>query len=233
MPLSIIIPCYNEEARIAPTLDRIRAYLNSRDITGEIIVVNDGSTDGTLAILNAQKDIRVFTWDLNRGKGAAVREGMLNATRDIILFTDADLSTPIEEADKLLVLLKNYDVVIGSRQVPGKRIEKYQAPHRLLLGMAFGYTVRIVFRLRYHDTQCGFKAMTQNAAATLAKHMKINGFTFDVEMLCLADQLGLKVTEVGVRWRDVAGSKLNPRRDFGKIIAELIEIRKNINDFGH
>jgi len=241
MLLSIIIPCYNEEARIAHTLDTVRAYLKSRNMKGEIIVVNDGSTDDTLKILESIEkappaaqardiDIKALSWAMNRGKGAAVREGMLKSTGDAVLFMDADLSTPVEEADKLLDLLKNHDIVIGSRQAAGKQIEKYQPLDRLILGIGFSCVVRIIFRLPYLDTQCGFKIMTKKAATSLAKHMRINGYTFDVEMLALAGRLGLKVAEVGIRWKDMAGSKISPRKDLGKIIAELIEIRKNIKD---
>ena len=228
MQLSIVIPCYNEENRIATSLDKISRYLSDRGISGEIIAVNDGSTDGTLGILQGRNDVKAISMSENRGKGAAVREGLLAATGDQVLFTDADLSTPIEEADKLLPMLDQYDIAIGSRQAPGTKIEKHQPPLRLLLGIAFGFTVRILFRIKYLDTQCGFKAMTGSAAKMVAERMRINGFTFDVEMLAIADHLNLKVAEVGVTWGDVRGSKLHPHREFQKIIKELSEIKRNI-----
>lgn len=227
MFISVIIPCYNEENRIAPTLEEVRRYLLRRGIDSEIIVINDGSSDNTLEVLKSFEKLKVLSWDENRGKGFAVKAGLEIARGDYVLITDADLSTPIEEADKLLALLRHYDIVIGSRQVEGAVIQRYQPLHRLVLGMIFGLTVRALFSMRYHDTQCGFKAMTLNSARELAKRMTIAGFTYDVEMLAIADCLGFKVAEVGVRWRDMRGSKLKPFKHFKSIISELVQIRRN------
>lgn len=231
MLLSIIIPCYNEKERIRPTVEKVIGYLDGRGLKWEIIIVDDGSTDGTAEAIPKHEGIRVVSWKDNRGKGAAVRQGFMEASGDWILFTDADLSTPIEEADKLLALLPNYDIVIGSRDVSGKSIEKYQPPLRFMLGIAFGMTARLMFRIPYRDTQCGFKAMTSQSARRLAKHMRIDGFTFDLEMLAIARMMGLKVAEVGVRWKNVGGSKLKPRRDFPRILGELRQIRRNLREF--
>lgn len=227
MFVSVIVPCYNEESRIAPTLEEVRRYFLRRGIESEIIVINDGSTDNTLEVLKAFEHLKIVSWRENRGKGFAVKAGLEVANGEYVLITDADLSTPIEEADKLFALLRHYDIVIGSRQVEGAVIQRYQPLHRLVLGMIFGFTVRTLFSMRYHDTQCGFKAMRLASAKALAKKMTIPGFTYDVEMLAIADSLGLKVAEVGVRWRDMRGSKLKPFKHFKSIVNELVKIRKN------
>ena len=232
MTLSIIIPAYNEEARIGPTLDKVKGYLEGKGLDGEIIVINDGSTDGTLAKLEGISELKVISFETNRGKGAAVREGLKAATGDMALMTDADLSTPIAEAGQLIEKLNDgYDMVIGSRGISDSNVEKYQPPLRLALGVAFGFAVKGIFRMSFTDTQCGFKLMRGDAAKKLAPHMKIDGFTFDVEMLALAVKMGMKVAEVGVKWSDVAGSKLQASRDFNKIVRELFQIRKNLKQF--
>lgn len=227
MLVSVVIPCYNEENRIAPTLEEVKRYFRRRGFESEIIVVNDGSKDNTLEIIKSFENLKVVSWSENRGKGSAVKAGLETALGDYVLITDADLSTPIEEADKLFALLRHYDIVIGSRQSDGAVIQKYQPLHRLILGMIFGFTVRTLFSMKYHDTQCGFKAMTLYSAKVVSKKLTIRGFTCDVEMLAIADNLGLNVAEVGVRWRDMRGSKLKPVKHFKSIITELIQIKKN------
>lgn len=231
MLVSVVIPCYNEEHRIAPTVEEVKRYFCRRGIENKIIAVNDGSSDNTLKVLQSFENLKIISWSENRGKGFAVKAGLEAAEGDYVLITDADLSTPIEEADKLFALLRHYDIVIGSRQVEGAVIQKYQPLHRLVLGMIFGFTVRTFFSMKYHDTQCGFKAMTLSSAKTIGKKMTIRGFTYDVEMLVIADSLGLKTAEVGVRWRDMKGSKLKPLKHSKSIISELMQIRKNYPSF--
>ncbi len=231
---SIIIPAFNEEERIGATIERVFEYARARNIEIELLVVNDGSIDGTARVAAGHEGIVTLASDINRGKGWAIREGMKHAKGEIVFFTDADMSTPIEEADKLLdALNKGSDVAVGSRMTDTSMMEKYQPWHRVLLGLSFGMVVQTLFSTGIKDTQCGFKMFTSDAAHTLAEHMTINGYTFDVEMLVLAKRMGLKVAEVGVKWHDVAGSKLKVLKDFPQILRELAAIRSRLKKLEH
>jgi len=227
--LSVIIPAYNEERRIEPTIERIFDFGEQRDIDLEIIVVDDGSTDDTGTIARRMEGVTVLGGSVNRGKGWAVREGMKRARGDVVLFTDADMSTPIEEADKLFEKIKEgYDLAVGSRMAGRRLIKKYQPWHRILLGQLFGLVVRVILPLDIKDTQCGFKMFTSDAVSKLAPEMTIDGYVFDVEMLVLARRMGFGIAEVGVVWKDIPGSKLNIFRDFPKIAGELVKIGRGL-----
>ncbi len=226
---TVIIPAYNEEARIGSTIGEVSDYLKEVSSDSEILVVDDGSTDRTADIAGSHPEVKLLRSEVNRGKGWAVREGMKNARGDVVMFTDADLSTPIEEAGRLYDYInRGYDVAVGSRMVKPRFIKRFQPPHRLALGQTFGLVVRLLFGLGIKDTQCGFKMFTSEAAKKLSDEMTVDGYTFDVEMLALASRMGLKTTEVPVIWRDMPGSKLSVRKDFGPIIRELARTRRRL-----
>ncbi|MGQ9778956.1 MAG: dolichyl-phosphate beta-glucosyltransferase [Bacillota bacterium] len=227
--LSLVIPAYNEEERLPKTLDRIIAYFADRE-DYEIVVVDDGSTDNTLALARAYAarypQIRVVTNGTNRGKGYSVRHGLLVARGRIRLFSDSDLSTPIEETPKLLARLKEgYDLAIGSRYSPDANLVRPQPFYRRILRLGFNLLVRLITGLKYHDTQCGFKALTKESAELIAPRLSIAGFGFDPELLWIAERFGLRVAEVGVTWVDDRRSKVRPLRDAWRMFLDLIRIR--------
>ncbi|NLG83244.1 MAG: glycosyltransferase family 2 protein [Firmicutes bacterium] len=229
--LSIVIPAYNEEERLPKTLDRIIAYfgrLGQKDY--EIVVVDDGSTDNTLALAQnyaaRYPQITVVTNGTNRGKGYSVRHGLLVARGRIRLFSDSDLSTPIEETFKLLARLEEgYDLAIGSRYSPDANLVRSQPFYRRILRFGFNLLVRLITGLKYYDTQCGFKALTKESAELIAPRLSIPGFGFDPELLWIAERFGLRVAEVGVTWVDDRRSKVRPLRDAWRMFLDLIRIR--------
>lgn len=214
--LSIVIPAYNEERRLPPTLAAVRAYLDAHAYPdAEILVVDDGSRDGTAALveeLNLLEDprVRLLRNPGNRGKGFSVRHGMLEARGEWILFSDADLSAPIEELDKLLpaALAQQAQVAIGSRALDRSLIGVHQSRLRELAGIFLNRVMRIVTGLPFADTQCGFKLFRRDAARLIFARQQLDGFTFDVEDLFIARVLGIPATEVAVRWNNVEGTKV-------------------------
>ena len=235
IPLSIVIPAYNEERRLPSTLDRILTYLQESWGHGqdaEVVVVDDGSRDQTATIVeqySARHDpIRLIRNPGNRGKGYAVRSGMLNAKGEWVLFSDADLSTPIEELDKLLAEAKarQADVVIGSRAVSPQLIETHQPAWREYSGRAFNLFMRITTGLPFLDTQCGFKLYRTAAARRIFPRQRLDGFSFDVEDLMIAKYMGFNVIELGVRWSNVEGSKVSTIHGL-RSFADVIRIRWN------
>jgi dolichyl-phosphate beta-glucosyltransferase len=213
--LSIVIPAYNEERRLPPTLAAVRAYLDARAYPdAEILVVDDGSRDGTAALVEtaAREDPRVHLLRNpgNRGKGYSVRHGMLEARNQWILFSDADLSAPIEELDKLLpaALARGAQVAIGSRALDRSLIGVHQSRAREIVGILLNRVMRVVTGLPFADTQCGFKLYTRDAARLIFPRQQLDGFTFDVENLFIARVLGIPATEVAVRWNNVEGTKV-------------------------
>lgn len=228
---SVIIPAYNEESRIESTIRKVSDFLKTIPGGAEILVVDDGSADRTGDIAGSHAGVRLLRSEVNRGKGWAVREGMKNARGDVVMFTDADLSTPIDQANRLYEhIRRGYDIAVGSRMAKPRRIERFQPAHRLALGQAFGLVVRLAFGLPIRDTQCGFKMFTSEAAKKLTAGMTADGYAFDVEMLALASKMGLRVAEVPVTWRDMPGSKLRVGKDFIPILKELVYIRRRLKN---
>ena len=229
--LSIVIPAYNEERRLPETLRRVRAYLEARRADAEVIVVDDGSRDGTAALLEARRGefpgLRLVSNGVNRGKGYSVRHGMLEARGRIVLFTDADLSAPIEEADKLLAAMRHHEVAIGSRGVDRGLIEVHQSPLRELAGIVFNFLVRAITGLRFVDTQCGFKAFLREPSRIIFEQQRIERFGFDPEILFLAKRHGLRAVEIPVRWAHDPQTKVNMVRDSLRMFGEVLSIRWN------
>ena len=208
LALSVVVPAYNEALRLPATLARVEDYLGRLGVAYEIVVVDDGSTDGTAARA-ARERVRVLRHEPNRGKGYAVRRGMLAATGERRLLTDADLSTPIEELAKLQAALdEGYDVAIGSRAIAGARIEVHQPAYREAMGRLFNRLVQVLLLPGLHDTQCGFKLFSAGAAGAAFAPATLDGFSFDVEALYLARQRGLRIAEVPVTWRNDAATRV-------------------------
>ena len=231
--ISIVIPAYNEERRLPRSLERICAYLKERGWDGEVIVVDDGSTDQTAQIVRErQKQIpalRLVQNGRNRGKGFSVRHGMLEARARIAIFTDADLSSPIEEADKLLGVMGGgrYDVAIGSRAVDRTLITERQSRFREIAGIIFNKLVQLVTGLEFVDTQCGFKAFAVEKMKPVFEQQRIEGFGFDPEILFLAKRNRLRITEVPVRWAHDADSRVHMVRDSLRMFWDLLKVRWN------
>jgi len=230
---SFVVPAYNEAERIGPSLERMLAYIGESKWSAEIIVVNDGSRDNTSAIVAdfARRNplIRLIENPENRGKGYTVRNGMMNASGQVLLFTDADLSSPIEEATKLFAFIESgkADVAIGSRYLQSELQTRKQPLYRRMLGRSFNAALHIILGLSYADTQCGFKAFSRKAVTEIFPHMKIERWGFDPEILFLARKYGLRVAEVPVSWAHDHRSKINPVRDGIRMLGELIRIRMN------
>jgi dolichyl-phosphate beta-glucosyltransferase len=230
--LSIIIPAFNEEPRLPETLQRIAEYLPTLGLRTEVLVVDDGSTDRTAAVAESFRGkltgLRVLSNGRNRGKGYSVRHGMLESQGDMVLFTDADLSAPIEESDKLLTALNNgYDVAIGSRAMDRSLISTRQSVFRETAGIIFNKIVRIVLRLPFVDTQCGFKAFRCERCRIIFEQQRIEGFGFDPELLYLARHHGLRAIEIPVRWGHSPATKVNMLGDSLKMFVDIFTIRWN------
>ena len=205
MKFSIIVPCYNEAHRIGPSLERIFAYMDRHHPDYEVVLVDDGSTDGTAELVRQRfaerPQLRIVSYGGNRGKGYAVRFGSLQATGELLLFTDADLSTPIEEMEQMVRLVaQGSDLVIGSRAHAQADIRERQPLYRELAGKLFNVLVRLIVLRDFHDTQCGFKLFRSATMTPVLQRLVIDGFAFDVEMIAVAYALGLQVREVPVVW---------------------------------
>lgn len=225
--LSVVLPAFNEAARIGPTLDRLLAYAPGVAGGAEILVVDDGSTDGTSAFAErpAYRAIRWLRLEPNRGKGAALRAGVLASAGAEVLLCDADLSTPIEEYGRLRPFLENAGVVLGSRGVADSRITRRQPIYRELMGRIFNLAVRILVVGGIRDTQCGFKLLRGDLARSLFADMVIDRFAFDVELVWLARRRGETVVEVGVSWHDSPASSVHALRDSARMLTDLLRIR--------
>jgi len=229
--LSIVIAAYNEENRIGESLLKIKKYLDEQDSDYEIIVVDDGSTDNTRQVATDYKseitNLKVIGYPANKGKGYALRQGVLSSEGDAVLLTDADLSTPIEELGRLLPLISDqqYDVVIGSRALEPNKILKKQPWWRQGMGKIFNRIVKILVLDDFNDTQCGFKLFSGNAARNLFKYARVNRFAYDVEILAMAKERGYRISEVPVKWINSPASKVNPIFDSMQMLFDLVKIR--------
>jgi glycosyltransferase involved in cell wall biosynthesis len=231
LELSVIIPAYNEEERLPRTLERVSQYLRTLPFASEIIVVDDGSSDSTAQVVTALArkitNLRLVSNDRNRGKGYSVRHGMLEVKGRVALFTDADLSAPIEEMQKLLAALESADVAIGSRAVDRRLIEVHQSRWRELAGIFFNWIVRLFTGLPFQDTQCGFKAFAMPESRIIFDQQRIEDFGFDPEILFLAWRHGLRTAEVPVRWAHDPRTKVHVVRDSARMLMDLFCIRWN------
>ena len=229
--LSIIIPSYNEESRLPATLERIAEYLADSGIKAEVLVVDDGSKDGTAAVAEyfciKIPTLRVISNGANRGKGYSVRHGMQEARGRIALFTDADLSAPIEEAGKLIDALETFDVAIGSRAMDRSLISVHESPFREFAGIIFNKIVRIILWLPFVDTQCGFKAFRRERCGIVFEQQRIERFGFDPELLYLARHHGLRAVEIPVRWGHSPATKVSMLRDSIQMFIDVFTIRWN------
>jgi glycosyltransferase involved in cell wall biosynthesis len=231
--LSIVIPAYNEEKRLPSTLDAVIGYVGQTGLTVEILVVDDGSLDRTAEIVCAfgQKSscVRLIQNPGNRGKGYAVRNGMLTASGEWILFSDADLSAPIEECEKLMSAVKreNAAVAIGSRALDRSLIRVHQPAFREYSGRIFNWFMRQCTGLKFYDTQCGFKLYRRDVAKQIFSRQLLDGFSFDVEDLVIAKALGAPAIEVPVRWNNVEGSKVSLGQGL-RSFSDILLIRWNL-----
>jgi dolichyl-phosphate beta-glucosyltransferase len=233
--ISIVIPSYDEAERLTCSLEHIIEYIKDRDVAAEVILVDDGSRDRTAhvgeSVFDRHPDIRsnVLRYERNRGKGFAVKTGLSAATADIALFSDADLSTPIEEMAKLVDPIRSgeYDVTFGSRAIDRSLIGTHQPWRREQGGKVINLVIRKMTGLPFSDTQCGFKAFNMTQFRPLLNVMTIDRFGFDVEFLFVAKYHGLRLKEVPVRWDNVEGSKVEVVRDTRRMFAELMQIRKS------
>jgi dolichyl-phosphate beta-glucosyltransferase len=228
--LSIVIPCYNEEQRLPRTIEQIERYLEGKGLPYELILVDDGSTDGTRRIMDAaaerNRSVRLEALPHNRGKGRALAEGVAAARGTEILVTDADLSTPIDELDKLRAeLLKGSGVAIASRALRGSRVEVSQPIYRVVMGKAFNLLVQAVLLPGIWDTQCGFKLFRADIAHEVFAELTTDGFGYDPEVLYRAKKRGVKITEVPVVWRNSAPTKVSPIKSSFDMFRHVLRIR--------
>ena len=234
--LSVVIPAYNEEPRLPRTLDQVARYCAEHVEQGEIVVVNDGSRDATAELArrfaaehsSARLQIRVLDNPGNRGKGYSVRHGMVEAQQEWVLFSDADLSAPIEECEKLFAALGgHYQAAIGSRALDRSLIGVHQSVLRENAGRIFNVCMRLLTGLHFADTQCGFKLFRRDAAREICRRQRLERFGFDVEILYLAQKLGYQTVEVPVRWNHDAGTKVSMIGDSLDMFLDLWRVRMN------
>jgi glycosyltransferase involved in cell wall biosynthesis len=227
--LSIVFPAYNEARRLPATLEKVYAWLDARKIAAEVLVVDDGSKDGTAEIatgrFGARPGFRVLSYGGNRGKGYAVRHGFLAATGDRVLMSDSDLSTPIEELDHLAAAMdaKKLDIAIGSRALG--TVVVAQRGMRSFSGKIYNAIMRSILWLPFHDTQCGFKLFAREKCKPVFEAMRIERFSFDVEILFLAKKRGLTAAEVPVRWFNDEETKVRFWRDATRMFTDVVRIR--------
>lgn len=232
--LSVIIPAYNEEQRLPATLDAVIAYLRGNVYAPwELVVVNDGSKDGTAEMVRrraqSEPNLRLLDNPGNKGKGYSVRHGMLDARHEWVLFSDADLSAPIEELPKLFAAVdqQGVDVAIGSRALDRSLIGTHQSAFREFGGRFFNLMVQLGTGLRIWDTQCGFKLFRRDAARAVFERQRLERFGFDVEALFVAQRLGYRIAEVPVRWNHVDGTKVSILRDSVDMFGDIARVRWN------
>jgi dolichyl-phosphate beta-glucosyltransferase len=231
--LSVVIPVYNEQDRVLPALEKIIPYLSGRGKAWEVIVVDDGSADSTAGLVrefaSRFSGVRLISYKPNRGKGYAVRTGVMDSRGDNVLFTDVDLSAPIEESAKLLACLDSgCDVAVGSRNLSDSNTRT--SPLRKFVGLVFNFIVRSALLPGISDTQCGFKCFRAAAAKKIFGELENEGFTFDVEALYLAKLNGFRMKEVPITWSQSDSSRVNVFRDSIKMFSDILEIRKRLKN---
>ncbi len=236
MMLSIVVPAYNEAHRIPASLERIFAYMDRGHADFEVVVVDDGSTDGTADLVAQQfghrPQLRVLVYPENHGKGYAVRRGILAAHGELVIVSDADLSTPIEEVEKLLAsLAAGYDLVIGSRGLEESEVRQRQPFYRERAGKLFNVLVRCFVVPAFYDTQCGFKALRREALLPVVERLEIDGFAFDVELIAMAVAAGIRVAEVPVIWINSPSSRVRMSQGLAAFI-DLMRIRRRARAVG-
>jgi len=229
---SLVIPAYNESERITASLDKILAYIAQNNWDAEVLVVNDGSRDNTADVIRQYEQsssiVRLLENPGNRGKGYSVRHGMLQARGDVLIFSDADLSSPIYESAKLIrEIEKGADVAFGSRWLEADTQTERQSILRQIAGRVYNLLLRAILGLNYKDTQCGLKAFTRDAAEKVFTRQKIERWGFDPELLFIAKKFGMKMVEVPVEWAHDDRSKINPVVDGFKMGMEMLKIRWN------
>lgn len=227
--LAVIIPAYNEQDRLPPTLKRLAEFFATEPYTVQVITISDGSKDNTDALVQefatSHPNFSLINYSPNRGKGYAVRKGMLEADAEYILFSDADLAAPIEEITKLWAAIeKGTEIAIGSRPLKESNLEIRQPWYREMLGRAFNKAVQLLAIRGIDDTQCGFKLFSQKAARDIFSRCKLDGFGFDFESLMIARDLGYPISEVPIRWSHQEGSKVSLVRDGTRMLSELIKL---------
>ena len=234
--LSIIVPAYNEELRIPPTLERLNAFLSAQPLRYEIVVVDDGSKDNTCDVVLAHAErmpnLRLVRQVPNRGKGAAVRRGMLEAHGQIRVMCDADGSMPPDQLPRLLapIIACQSEISIGSRYAEGAKTDKKQPAYRVMWSRLCNRVIQKSLVPGVRDTQCGFKAFTAESARSLFKSGRVDGWAFDLEILALARRRGFSIAEIGVEWHDDGRSRVNPLKDMWKVIREAMAIKRNIKN---
>ncbi len=227
--LSIVIPAYNEEQRIGTTLEKIRDFLAEQPYRAEIIVADDGSRDRTIPVAEEKQinGLRIVKNERNMGKGAATRNGIMAARGELILFSDADLSTPIEEVNKLIrAIEEGNDVAFGSRALPESNIIVHQPFYRETMGRIFNLFVRLIVLRGVKDSQCGFKLFRAEVARKVFAEQQLSGFAFDVEVLLLARKHGYTIKEVAVSWINSPATRVSALKDALKMFTDLIRLRK-------
>ena len=227
MDLSIVIPAYNESIRLGPTLRRVVDYLRQSGLRYEVLVVDDGSADDTAEVARRfeGEGVRVLRQEVNRGKGAVIKVGALASQGREVLLLDADLSTPIEDLERLRPRLAEAEVVLGSRAVAGSDILTHQPFYREMMGRTFNFIIQMLGVRGLRDTQCGFKLLDGEAARRLFAELQIERFAYDVELVWLARKHGYRVVEVGVRWADSPSSKVNPLTDSFRMFWDVLALR--------
>ena len=232
--LSIIVPAYNEEVRLVPTLDRLIEWTGEQSFLTEVLVVDDGSKDDTCGLVERYSEpyphIKLLRNGRNRGKGYSVGHGVSRAEGELVLFTDADLSTPIEEFAKLESALGDGDVAIGSRAQPDSQLEQRQPFYREGMGRTFNFLVRTLVFPGINDTQCGFKLFRSTAAKQTFALRKIDGFAFDVEVLFIARRLNFSVTEVPITWSNDEASRVHPVKHSLQMLRDILRVRRIHSD---
>ena len=224
--LTVVVPAYNAARQVAATLDAIQTYLDRTEMTYEVIVVDDGSVDATRDLVTRRgRGVRLIANGVNRGKGYTVRQGMLAAAHDWVLFTDVDNATPIEHLDRFAAVAGGHDILIGSRRLAASAIVRKQPAFRQMLGRVFPYLVHALVLPQFADTQCGFKMFRRSVAQDLFGRARVDRFCFDVEILAMATRRGHRVAELPVEWRNPeGGSTLRIGRDTARMMGDLLRV---------